>query len=210
MNKRWWIPLLGVVVLLGGVAWALARPTQAWAAPETVVAAYTWDWSSEEGEPEAKGQPRPPRWCRPAVTRQTFLAQALGIDEATLAQAQQQATLDWIRYLEQQGQLPADKAALWRARVLAQPYLDPAKLVAQALGLTPEALQQACTDGKTLADLLEQQGLTRQAFARALKQAAEEALQQAVDDGVLTQEQAEALKAAARQRLKSRRPDTRP
>ncbi len=205
MNKRWWIPLLGAVALMVGLAWAFARPSLALAAPEDVVTAYTWDWPADEGAPADEDAPKPRRWCRPEVTRQTFLAQALGISEAELEQAQQQATLAWIDYLEQQGRLTADKADLWRARVRVRPYMDPAALVAQALGMSPDALQQACEDGKTLADLLEQQGLSRKDFGAALKQAAEEALQQAVDDGVITPEQAEALKQAARQRLKERR-----
>ena len=205
MNKRWWWMVVGAVALMVGGAWFWTQAEPVLAAPEDVLAAYTAEVGPETLEADRPG-PRRPAWCRPEVTRETFVAQALGVDEETLRAAQQQGTLAWIDYQVEQGLLDAAKADLLKARVLVRPYLDPVTLTAQALGLTEDDLQQACAEGKTLADLLEQQGMTRRDFVAALKEAAEQALQQAVDDGVITQEQADALKQAARRRWEHRPP----
>ncbi len=188
LRRGWWLlvaPLLGLAALWLPNAARAASPAPAEPAAAEVAA-----------RPQAPGL----RWCRPTPTRQTFLAQALGISEAELQAAQQEATLAWIDYQEQQGLLAARKADLLRARTLMQPYLNPTELVAKALGLSVEEVQQACDEGQTLRDLLAAQNMSRADFAKALRQAADEAVQQAVDDGVITPEQADALRAWARAR----------
>ncbi len=197
MNKRWLWMLLGGLALLAGGVWFWAQTTPALAAPEEALALYAWEWDEEEvaaSQRPGPGKNQRRAWCRPEITRETFLAQALGISEEQLHAAQREASLAWIDYLVSEGRLDETKADLWRARVLVRPYLDPQALVAQALGLSVEEVQQACAEGKTLADLLEQQGMDRRTFVQALQQAADEALQQAVADGVITEEQADALR----------------
>ncbi len=192
LRRGWWwfvAPLLGLA--------ALWQPLSAWAAGPGGV---------EPTAAEVAARPKAPRlrWCQPTPTRQTFLAQALGISEAELQAAQQKATLAWIEDREQKGFLAPRRAELLRARTLAQPYLNPTALVARALGLTVEEVQQACDAGRTLADLLADQNMRRGDFLRALRQATDDAVQQAVDDGVITPDQADALRAWARARWQGR------
>jgi hypothetical protein len=65
--------------------------------------------------------------------------------------------------------------------------------VADALGLTPDELSAELNSGKTLAALAEEKGLDRAALVAELESAHQAGLAQAVTDGVLTQEQADAM-----------------
>jgi hypothetical protein len=63
--------------------------------------------------------------------------------------------------------------------------------LAEAFGLTVDELQARHEGGQTLADLAVEQGLTVEQFRDIMTQARAVALNQAVADGVLTQEQAD-------------------
>jgi len=69
--------------------------------------------------------------------------------------------------------------------------------VAEALGLTPEALFSELHGGKTLAEIAEEQGVEMEAVRDAMEAARselmEQAIQQAVENGRMTQEQADWL-----------------
>ena len=67
--------------------------------------------------------------------------------------------------------------------------------VANALGITTDELNAELTNGKSLADLAEEKGLDRAALVTELESAHEAGLSQAVADGVLTQDQANAMLA---------------
>jgi hypothetical protein len=67
--------------------------------------------------------------------------------------------------------------------------------LANALGLTNDELNAELTSGKTLAELAAQNGLDRAALVAELESAHKTGLAQAVADGVLTQEQADAMLA---------------
>jgi polyhydroxyalkanoate synthesis regulator phasin len=63
---------------------------------------------------------------------------------------------------------------------------------AEALGLTEEELRDAlATEGTTLADVAEEQGVDLDTLVGALVQATEERIAEAVEDGRLTQEEAD-------------------
>ncbi len=64
-------------------------------------------------------------------------------------------------------------------------------LVAEALGMTPEELHEVLADGQTVADVAEAQGVALEDVADALVAAHTEQIQQAVEDGRLTQEEAD-------------------
>ena len=64
---------------------------------------------------------------------------------------------------------------------------------AEVLGLTPEELFAELHAGKSLAEVAEAQGVDTQALQDAMHAARVEAIQQAVEDGTLTQDQAERL-----------------
>jgi anti-sigma28 factor (negative regulator of flagellin synthesis) len=65
--------------------------------------------------------------------------------------------------------------------------------MAEALGLTPEEFFAELRAGKTPADVAEEQGVDLEALAESLQAARVEAIQQAVEDGTLTQEQADRM-----------------
>jgi hypothetical protein len=64
---------------------------------------------------------------------------------------------------------------------------------AEALGLTPEELFTELHSGKSLAEVAEAQGVDMETLQDAMQAARVEAIQQAVEDGTLTQEQAERM-----------------
>ncbi len=72
---------------------------------------------------------------------------------------------------------------------LLQDYMMEA--VASVFGVTPEELQAAHDGGQTLWDLVQEQGLTQEQFAEKMLAARTQALEQAVADDVITQEQAD-------------------
>ena len=64
-------------------------------------------------------------------------------------------------------------------------------MLAQALGLSVEEIQAARDEGKPMAVLIWEQGLDRSEMRAAMQEAYKAAVQQAVTDGVITQEQAD-------------------
>ena len=71
------------------------------------------------------------------------------------------------------------------------PYMVEA--FAEALGFEPEALQARLEAGETLRSIAEGQGLDIEGFRELRQQARAEALEAAVADGVITQEQADRM-----------------
>ena len=75
-----------------------------------------------------------------------------------------------------------------------QSTLDREALMASALGMTVEELQSALADGKTYRELMSERELDMATMRENVQAAFEAALAQAVEDGVITQEQANAIK----------------
>ena len=65
--------------------------------------------------------------------------------------------------------------------------------MAKALGISVEELQAAHAEGKSLPTLIEELGLDRETVRANMETAKQEAIQQAVADGVITQEQADQI-----------------
>lgn len=63
--------------------------------------------------------------------------------------------------------------------------------MADAFGLTEDELEARHADGETMWDLAEEQGLTAEEFQAKMTEARSEAIDQALADGVLSEEQAE-------------------
>jgi lambda repressor-like predicted transcriptional regulator len=75
-----------------------------------------------------------------------------------------------------------------------QPYHDQIQeAVAEALGISVEELEAAHDEGKTLRDLAEEQGVELADVQAALEAAHLEAVEQAVADGVISEEMAERI-----------------
>ena len=66
-------------------------------------------------------------------------------------------------------------------------------ILAEELGMTQDELSAALADGKTVAELAAEQGLSLDDLVAALTAQRAEALSQAVADGTLTQEQADSM-----------------
>ncbi len=127
------------------------------------------------------------------VDMQALLAKELGISVEELQAAQQAAREAAVQQLVDAGVLTEQQGELANAAAALRSYMDRHDLMAEALGMTPEALTEARLDGKTLAEILDDQGLSLSEYQENLSAARDDALGQAVADGVITQEQLDQL-----------------
>ncbi|MGD2252795.1 MAG: DUF4230 domain-containing protein [Anaerolineales bacterium] len=74
--------------------------------------------------------------------------------------------------------------------------------LAEALGLSVDELQQQLDDGATIRQIIEQQGLDPEVLHTSFQEAREQAIAEALEEGLITQEQAE--------RMLERKPPHRP
>lgn len=122
-----------------------------------------------------------------------FLADALGISVEELQAARAEAETAALAELVDAGYLTQEQADLMAARQALKGAIDREALMAKALGISVDELQAAREEGTTMAELLDQLGLTAAEVATAHQAAYEAAIQQAVEDGVLTQDQADQI-----------------
>jgi len=121
------------------------------------------------------------------------LAEALGISLEELQQAQMRALEASLEDAVASGHLTEEEAALKLAEAKLRNAIDERALVAEALGIGIDELEAAQEGGKSFRDLLDEMGIDRETFQANLEAAREKAIAQAVADGVITQEQADAL-----------------
>ncbi|MDA8218026.1 MAG: hypothetical protein M0Z94_10470 [Dehalococcoidales bacterium] len=143
------------------------------------------------------------------------LASTLGITREQLSSAIKQAGTETVDQAVQQGDLAPNTADRIKQRIqdgeqwlgfprlhrqppLAQrvrPFaLDAAgEAVAKALGMTQEELRTALRDGKSIADLASEKGITAEQIKTAVVDATKARLDQAVAAGNLTQAQADRI-----------------
>ena len=120
-----------------------------------------------------------------------LLAGELNISVETLQDAREQAADMAIEQAIADGKLTQEQADMIAARKALQDYIDMDALLTQSLGLNMEELRAAREAGKSFSDILAEQGMTSVEFRDALEAAHQAAIQQAVQDGVITAEQAE-------------------
>lgn len=127
------------------------------------------------------------------MNNDTLLADALGITVDKLHQAQQQANANAIQQALDQGMITQAQAdQMWAANTL-RGYLDHDTLLAEALGISVESLRTGQSQGKTLTDFLNEQNLDAATARQNLLSAREKAIQQAISDGVITQDQVDQM-----------------
>jgi ribosomal protein S20 len=122
-----------------------------------------------------------------------FMADALGVtvDEFQAARlAARDAALDQA---VEEGIITADYADLLKARHALSQYIDHQAILSEALGLDEAELEAALQDGKSIPYLMGELGLEPEDVQAAMQNAYQDAVQQAVDDGVITDSQAEQL-----------------
>jgi hypothetical protein len=180
-GKSWlkWL-VLGVgaaAIALAGIGWVGTAVAQAAAGPRTSSGSIA-------------GHGGFGHWL---VDMQALLAEALGIEVEELEAAQQAANEAAIQQLLDQGQLSEEQADLASAANVLKSYLDREAFVAEALGISVADLKAAVAEGQTLSDLLDEQGLDSANYRENLAAAEQAAIAQAVEDGVITQEQADQL-----------------
>ena len=144
------------------------------------------------------------RVCKPAIDRTALLAQELGISVAELRAAQERAEIAAVQKAVELGRLDPERAEFRIAAIRLRYFLDPQAAAAQALGMTPEELQAACDGGQRLRDLLDARDMSPREFAQALRDALDAQVQEAVEAGIVTQEQADRLKKRAEHRFSPR------
>ncbi len=134
-------------------------------------------------------------WMMPDVSLDydTLLAAELGISVDDLQAARDEAKDLALQAAIDSGKITQEQADLIKAREALQPYLDRETLTAKALGISVEELQAAREDGTIMQDMLAAKGLNAVDFQKALLDAYQSAITQAVQDGVITQAQADEL-----------------
>jgi formaldehyde-activating enzyme involved in methanogenesis len=129
------------------------------------------------------------------IDEQALLAEALGITVEELQTAREKANEAAIAQAIEEGIITQEQADQMLARKDLMSYLDRDALLAKALGMTAEELQAAYGEGKSLPDLMAEQELDAATVRENLQAAYAEAIAQAVEDGVITQEQADEMHA---------------
>lgn len=127
-----------------------------------------------------------------------FLADELGITLEELRAAQDAAQSRAIEQAVTDGTLTQEQADTMQAQRALQAYLDKDAIVAEALGMSVEELQAAEEAGQRLSEIIEEQGLDATAVQEAIQKGYEAAVQEAVSDGVITQEQADTFLSSGR------------
>lgn len=118
------------------------------------------------------------------------LAEALGITVEELQAARQKVAADRLAQAVEDGYLTQDQANLMLAMQVLKGELDHQAIMAEALGMTPEELAAAREDG-TLREKLNE--TTMAELHEKMQVAMQAAVQQAVADNLITQEQADLL-----------------
>jgi hypothetical protein len=195
------IPLLGAIVLV--IALGLMAFTNA-SAPNTVLSIQAQDDDSEDPIPW-KGESGGFRGMKSfghgrrigfgaSFDYETFIAEELGVSVAELQAARQAAQEAALDQAVAEGVLTAEQAELIKAGQALKQYIDHQEILSQALGIDAADLEAAREEGKSLPYLFGELGLEPEEIRAALQSAYEDVVQQAVDDGVITESQAELLK----------------
>lgn len=124
----------------------------------------------------------------------TQLANELGITLDQLKTAHIAAVEAVIQQRVTNGTISQEQADLMLAAFRLKHYIDQDALKAEALGITVAELEAARTAGKTLDEVLDEQGMDRATYRENLAAAYDAAIDQAVADGIITSEQAEQLR----------------
>ncbi len=135
-----------------------------------------------------------------AIDHDALLADALGISVAELDTAKEAAKEAALAQALADGVVTQEQVDLMEARQALKDVIDGEALMADVLGMSVEELQAAREAGTSLPELLEASGLTAEEIGAALQTAHEAAIQQAVEDGVITQAQADLLQDAPQMR----------
>jgi hypothetical protein len=136
-------------------------------------------------------------WGWGGADRGADLADSLGITVDELQAAQDKAADARIDAAVEAGRLTEEQADLMRASRALNRSIDREALMAEAMGISADDLAKSKEEG-SMPELLQNQEFDRAAFAENMSKAHEAAVAKAVEDGVITQEQADALQESGK------------
>lgn len=179
MKRTILISVVAVLVLTIGAVGVFAQNDDAATADETTGVDY-FHGRGRGGFPDGDHE-----------DRDAELAEALGISLEELEAAKQQVREARIAQMVEDGVLTLDQANLMLAKDALKDYIDRDALMAEVLGLAIEDYEAAREDG-SLRDLLAD--ITPAELQEKSQAAIENALQSAVDDNVITSDQADLVR----------------
>jgi len=121
------------------------------------------------------------------------LADVLGITVDELTAACKEAKDAAIAQALAEGKITEEQVVMMEARESLKNYMEKDEILANVLGITVEDLEAAKEDGQRIPDLLEALDIDEETFQAEMQAAHKEVLQQAVEEGVITQEQADLI-----------------
>ncbi|MCS5696558.1 Fis family transcriptional regulator [Desulfofundulus thermocisternus] len=133
------------------------------------------------------------------------LAANLGVGQDTLKEAIKQTELQMIDEAVQQGKMTSDQAAKIKERLQNDPWAfgrffghrvsrgPDITLLAQALGMSKDELKAQLEEGKKIDDIAKEQGITIDQLREKMREAKTQAIQQAVKEGKISQDEADKL-----------------
>lgn len=158
--------------------------------------------SSEDDQPESGPFPLNPARFQPRFYRfqhalgeveyDTLLADALDITVEELQDARQQAWNNALQQAVDEGRITEEQAVVVSAVRTIRQIVVPGELLADALGISVEELREARQDG-SLRELLVDLDMSLSDVKEAILVVFEDTVQRAVEDGLLTEEQADLL-----------------
>lgn len=137
-----------------------------------------------------------PRGFGGIIDEKALLADALDISLAELEAAERQAHEAGLAEMVDAGYLTEGQASLMAAQNALKGAIDRDALLADVLGISEAELEAARADREAMAALIEASGMTNAELQDAMQAAYEAAVEQAVDDGVITADQYAALQEA--------------
>ena len=203
MNSK--IAKLGGILIVFLALAALVGSTMTFAQDDTptepdapIVEEPSFEPNEIDGFQGKRGQRGPQLFT--SEERDAALADALGITVEELATAKETAHETLIQQAVEDGKITQEQAdAILSGEGLRSVLKDVFNkddmqtAVANALGLSVEELEAAYAEGKSIKDIAEEQGVELSDVQEAVQAAHEAAIQQAVEDGLITQEQADQL-----------------
>jgi hypothetical protein len=207
IKHRWPTIIIGLIFLLTLVIGAAAVFAQTSGDAEGISGA---DDGSEESDqvtpgdrtgfwrPWGRGPDEPhqgpiARLRRSGIDRDQLLADALDISPEELVEARAEAREAGILQAVEEEVITQDEADLLLAVIAFKGSVNKAELMANAVGISLEELEQAREDGLGLRGLLEELGLSPDDVREGLRAAFESSVEDAVSSGSITQEQADLI-----------------
>ncbi len=131
------------------------------------------------------------------IDHESLLADALGINVEEFQKAREEAQAAGLAQAIEAGHITQEQAELILAMQALKSYIDPQALFAEALGISSNQLQAYRDEGLSISEILNELGISAVDVREAAQVAHENAIQQAIQDGVITQEQADQLQNGA-------------